>query len=146
MKKTFVTLFLSLTVFATATFATGKTEVDPKILSAFQKEFSLAQNVKWQSNGELFQVSFSLYEQGITAWYNENAELLGTARNILYMQLPLSVIKAMEDRYPNADISSIVEYTSNGDTYYHINIDTKKKKYLLKATPYGSISVVKKIK
>ena len=146
MKKVFVTLFLSVTVFATSAFATGEPGIDPKIVSAFQKEFSFAQNVKWQEKGELIQVTFSLFEHGFVAWYNSKAELVSTARNILYMQLPLSVIRALQEYYAEAELSGIVEFTSDGETYYQIRAEVKKKKYLLKATPYGHISVVKRIK
>jgi hypothetical protein len=51
MKKTFVTLFVFLTIGITVVLADPITNVDPKILSAFQKEFSFAQNVKWEEEG-----------------------------------------------------------------------------------------------
>ena len=146
MKKTFLTLFLSLTVFVTATFASGDPNIDPRILSAFQKEFSFAQNVKWQEKGGLFQVNFSIFEHGFVAWYNSDAELVNTARNILYMQLPLSVIKTLQTQYANADFLGIVEFSNDGETYYQITAEVKKKKYLLKATPSGYISIIKKIR
>jgi len=146
MKKTFVTLFLSLTVFVTSLYAAGDPEIDPKILSAFQKEFSFAQNVQWVDKGELKQVTFSLYDHGFIAWYNENAELVTAARNILYMQLPLSVIQTLQQHYANADLSGIIEITENNETYYQMKAQVKNKKYLLKATPSGSVTVIKKIK
>ena len=146
MKKTFVTLFLSVTVLVSALAAPIDPEVDPKIVSAFQKEFSFAKDVKWQQKGELFQVNFSLYDHGFIAWYNAEAELISTARNILYMQLPLSVIKTLQQNYDGADFSGIVEITRNDQTSYHINAEIKKKKYLLEANSYGNVIMVKKIK
>ena len=56
----------------------------------FKKEFSFAKDVKWEVKGELIQVNFSLNDHGFIAWYNSDAELISTARNLLYMQLPLS--------------------------------------------------------
>ena len=146
MKKTILALFVSLSLFASVAFAREDPNIDPKILSAFQKEFSFAQNVVWQDKGELVQVNFSLHDHGFVAWYNENAELVSTARNILYMQLPLSVIKTLQQNYADASLSGIVEYTHDNETFYHITAEVKKKKFLLKATPYGTISVVKKFK
>jgi len=146
MKKTFVTLFLSLTVLVSAMAATSDPDIDPRIISAFQKEFSFAKDVKWQQKGELAQVNFSLYDHGFVAWYNSEAELVSTARNILYMQLPLSVIKTLQQQYAGAEFSGVVEITRNEQTSYHISAEIKNKKYLLEASPYGNVNIVKRIK
>ena len=146
MKKTFVTLFAFLTIGITAALANPITNVDPKILSAFQKEFSFAKNVKWEVEGNLAQVIFSLNDQGITAWYNSDAELVTTARNILYNQLPISVMRSLDKEYEGADILGITEISRNDETYYQIRADKKSKKFLLKASPSGNIIVLKKIK
>ena len=146
MKKTFVTLFLSLTVFATSLLANEEPGINPKILSAFQKEFSLAQDVKWEDKGELKQVRFSLYGNSFIAWYNDNAELVTTARNLLYMQLPLSVIQTLQRKYANAYFFEIIEITKNNETNYQVKMERKGKKFLLRATPDGDVTISKRIK
>jgi len=146
MKKILLGLSMVLTIGLSATLANEETKVDPKVLSAFQKEFSFAKNVTWGSANELSQVRFSLNDQGFVAWYNADAELISVARNILYMQLPLSVIKSLEERYSKADLSGIVEVTRNNETTYYINAEEKNKKLLLQATPSGGISIVRRIK
>ena len=146
MKKTFVTLFALLTIGITVSLAHRITNVDPKILSAFQKEFSFAKNVKWEEEGNLARVIFSLNDQRITAWYNSDAELVTTARNILYNQLPISVMRSMDKEYDGADILGIVEISRNNETWYQIRADKKSKKLLLKASPSGNITVLKKIR
>jgi len=146
MKKTFVTLFALLTIGITVSLADLITNVDPKILSAFQKEFSFAKNVKWEEEGNLARVIFSLNDQGITAWYNSDAELITTARNILYNQLPISIMRSLDKEYSGADIFGIVEISRNSETYYQIRADKKGKKLLLKANPSGNITVLKRIK
>src|SRR5215203_6816194 len=146
MKKTFVTLLALLTIGITRTLAGPATNVDPKILSAFQKEFSFAKNVKWEEEGNLARVFFSLNDQAITAWYNPNAELVTTARNILYSQLPISVMRSLDKEYSGADIRVITEISRNDETYYQIQAARQGKKFLLKANPSGNIIVLKKIK
>ena len=146
MKKIFLTVITILSIGAFTAFASNGPEVDPQIVSKFKKEFSFAENVKWSSVGEFTQVSFSLNDQGFVAWYNADAELVSTARNIVYMQLPLSVIKSLEQDFSNAGISGILEITKDNETYYQMQADQKNKKYLLKATPAGNITVIKKIK
>ena len=146
MKKTFLSLLTFLMIGITAAMASESSDVDPKILSAFQKEFSFAKNAKWEVKGKLTQVNFLLNDQGVTAWYNSDAELVTTARNILYNQLPISIIRALEKEYAGADFSGLTEVNRNNETYYQIRADGKSKKYLLKASPSGNIIVLKKIK
>jgi len=146
MKKTFLTLFVFWIISITAMMASERADVDPKILSAFQKEFSFATNAKWDVKGNLTQVNFLLNDQGVTAWYNSDAELVITARNILYNLLPISVTRALEKEYTGADFSGITEVNRNNETYYQIRADGKNKSFLLKASPSGSISVLKKIR
>ena len=130
MKKIFVVLFAFLTIGA-ASFANEKHSIDPGILSAFQKEFSFAKDVKWEMKGAFAQVNFSLNDHGFVAWYNVNAELVSTARNLLYMQLPLSVIRSLEKNYSDASFSGIIEVTRNNETFYQLQAEKKNKKFLL---------------
>ncbi len=146
MKKTFVTLFALLAIGITGTIAEPGTPVDPKILSAFQKEFSFAKNVSWQEEGPLSRVSFVINDQGVSAWYNSNAELVTTARNILYNQLPISVMRSLDKEYEGADIFGITEINRNDETYYQLKAEKRGKKFLLKANPSGTIVVLKRIK
>jgi len=146
MKKTFVTLFTLFTIGITVSLAASGSNVDPKILSAFQKEFSFAKNVKWEEEGNLTRVNFSLNDQGIIAWYNSDGQLITTARNILYHQLPISVMRSLDKEYAGAGIFGIVEISRNEETWYQIQAEKKGKKYLLKANPSGNITWLKNIK
>lgn len=146
MKKIIVTLFAFLTIGIAGSIANEEPDVDPKILSAFQKEFSFAQNVKWQIKGEFAQVNFSVNDQGFIAWYNTNAELVGTARNILYMHLPLSVIRTLEKEFADASFFGCVEITRDDETFYQVQAERKSKKFLLQVSPGGNVMMVKRIK
>lgn len=146
MKKIIVTLFAFLTIGIAASMANEQPDVDPKILSAFQKEFSFAQNVKWQIKGKFAQVNFSVNDHGFIAWYNSDAQLVSTARNILYMQLPLSVIMTLEKEFTDASLYGFVEITRDDETLYQIQAERKNKKLLLQISPGGNVLMVKRIK
>ena len=146
MKKIILTLFAFLTIGIAASMANEEPDVDPKILSAFQKEFSFAQNVKWQIKGAFTQVNFSVNDHRFIAWYNSDAQLVSTARNILYMQLPLSVIMTLEKDFTNASLSGFVEITRDDETLYQIQAERKNKKLLLQISPGGNVMMVKRIK
>jgi hypothetical protein len=146
MKKMILAMSAMLTVGLSAALAGEKTNPDPRVLSAFKKEFSFAQNVKWETTGNIYTARFSLNDQGFIAYFTEEGELISTARNILYMHLPLSVIKTLQERYTSADLSGLVEINKDGETSYYMQAEEKQKKLLLQAWPSGSIHVIKKIK
>ena len=145
MKKILVTIAI-IAGGLSATFAAGNSVIDPKIVSAFEKEFSFAKNAKWEAKEDLTQVSFLLNDQAVTAWYNSEAELVMTARNILYAQLPIPVMKALDKKYPGADLFGMIEVIRNNEVHYQVTAETKKKTLVLKVTPTGNIEVKKRIK
>jgi hypothetical protein len=146
MKKLLLALSMILTIGLSATPANDETKVDPRVISAFQKEFWFAKNANWDVSEGYTRVRFSLNDQGFIAWYNTDAELVRTARNILYMQLPLSVIKSLEEKFGNADLLEITEVTKDNITSYYLQVEENNKKYSLEASPSGSITIIKKTK
>lgn len=138
---------VAIAVFALSSIsASGNAPIDPKIISAFEKEFSFAKSVKWEVKRDLVQVSFVVNDQAVTAWYNSDAALVTIARNILYAQLPISVIKALNKNYADAGLFGIMEIIHNNEVHYQLTAETKKKTLLLKVTPTGNISIKKRIK
>ena len=146
MKKLLLALSMILTIALSATPVYENPKIDPKVISAFQKEFSFAKNASWETSDGISQVRFSINDQSFIAWYNEDAELVRTARNILYMQLPLSVIKVLEEKFADADISEITEVTKETITTYYVQAEDKNKKYFLEVSPSGNITIIKRIK
>jgi hypothetical protein len=144
MKKILVTI--AIVSLCLPTLAAGHSTIDPKIISAFEKEFSFAKNVKWETKQDLAQVNFLLNEQAVTAWYNSDAVLVTIARNLLYGQLPISVIKVLDKNYPDAALFGILEIIHNNEVQYQVTAETKKKTLLLKVTPSGNITIKKRIK
>lgn len=144
MKKILVTI--AIISLGLTTLAAGHSSIDPKIISAFEKEFSFAKNVRWEIKQDLAQVNFLLNEQAVTAWYNSDAVLVTIARNLLYGQLPISVIKVLDKNYPDAALFGILEIIHNNEVQYQLTAETKKKTLLLKVTPAGNITIKKRIK
>lgn len=145
MKKILVTIAI-VVVGLSSTFASENSIIDPRIISAFEKDFSFAKNVKWEAKKDLAQVSFLLNDQAVTAWYNSDAVLITMARNLLYGQLPISVIKALDQKYPDAALFGVIEIIHNNEVQYQVTAETKRKTLLLKVTPSGNITIKKRIK
>jgi hypothetical protein len=87
-----------------------------------------------------------LNEQAVTAWYNSDAVLVTIARNILYAQLPISVINALQKNYPEAALYGIIEVIRNNEIHYQVTAERKNKILVLNITPAGGISIKKRIK
>ena len=145
MKKIIVTLAI-IVLGVSITSAAENPSIDPRVISRFEKDFSFATNIKWQTKEDLFQVSFLVNDQSVTAWYNSDAELVIIARTIIYNQLPITVTKALEKNYTEADFYNIVEVTHKGELHYQVTAETKKKTLVLRITPAGSIEIRKRIK
>ena len=146
MKKIILAMSLMLAISLPSALAIDEKEVDPRVLATFKMEFSSARDVQWNVNADHTTAKFSLYDQGFTAYFTNEGELIGTARNILYVQLPLSVIKEIENSFAKAEITSVTEFTLNGETSYYLHATQKGKKLLLQAFSSGQVSIVKKIK
>jgi hypothetical protein len=145
MKKFIIGLAAVLTLISTTAFA-GKNEKINPALPVFQKEFKGASDVRWQEGKDAIKAAFVLNDFRVEAYFSFTGELLGTARNVLFNQLPLAVVKEINNRFETAPIYEITEYNTGSDTFYYMTVELTNKKLKIKATSGGDISVIKRIK
>ncbi len=144
MKRSIIVFSAILSVI-TATAFVGSKGGNPAE-ATFQKEFSGATDVRWNEGKDVISATFVLSDSRIIAYFTTEGELLGTARNVLFNQLPLAVIKEINNRYGNAPIFDIVEYTSGTDPFYGMMVDTPTKRLKLKISAEGEVTVQQKEK
>jgi len=140
MKRSIIVFSAILSVITATAFVGARPGGNPAE-ATFQKEFSGATNVKWNEGKEIISVSFVLSDSRILAYFTTEGELIGTERNVLFNQLPLAVIKEINNRYGNAPIFDIVEYTSGTETFYSMGVDTPTKHLKLKISAEGDVTV-----
>jgi hypothetical protein len=145
MKKSIIVFSAILTVITATAFVGAKPGGNPAE-ATFQKEFNGATNVKWTEGKDVISASFILSDSRIIAYFSSDGELLGTARNVLFNQLPLAVVKEINNHFGDAPISDIIEYTSGLATYYGMYVDTPTKHLKVKITSEGDVTVEKKTK
>ena len=145
MKK-FVIAFASVVTFISASAFSGKDPGTNPALATFESIFRGALDVKWSENSEVISASFVLGETRTVAYFNRSGELLGTARNILFNQLPLSVITEINKRFGSSSVYNIIEYTAGDATFYSMTAVLPTKEVNLKATSSGEITVEGKVK
>jgi len=146
MKKFFIAVSILLTVGCSVSYAAGKDKINPKAVAVLQKEFAGAKNVEWSDKKEFLKAAFILNDSRVEAYFSSEGELIGTARNLLFNQLPLAVIKQVDRRFGSATVYEIVEYCFNDETVYSMTVETLSKKLKIKSTLSGGVWVEKKIK
>jgi hypothetical protein len=145
MKRSIIVFAAILTVISTTAFVGAKPGGNPAE-ATFQKEFNGATNVQWKEGKDIISASFVLSDSRIIAYFTTDGELIGTERNVLFNQLPLAVVKEINNRYGNAPISDIVEFTAGLETYYGMYVDTPTKHLKIKVTSEGDVTVQQKTK
>lgn len=145
MKK-FIIAFAAAGLLISASAFAGTKNGDNPALVTFQNEFKGALDVKWTEEKDIISASFVLGNTRAIAYFNTSGELLGTARNILFNQLPLVVITEINKRYETASMYDITEYTTGSETFYSMTVDLPTKSLKLRISSLGDISVVGKTK
>ena len=145
MKKIFIAVAVLFTVGCSVPRATWKGDrINPKILAVFQKEFVSADDVSWDISGNISKANFVYNNVRTEAYYNDDAELVGTVRSILFAELPLTVMKRVDQRFGSIPVYDVVEYSSDGETIYSMIAERASKKIKITATLAGEVWVEKK--
>ena len=111
----------------------GSEEVDARVLGAFKKEFATAKDITWTLAVNYYQASFVYNEQHITAYYNTEGELLGVARFISPVDLPLALQADLKKNYQPYWISNLFEAATSEGTTYYITIEDADQSIVLKS-------------
>jgi hypothetical protein len=144
----------SLFVLLAVVFATGlgpafanEVKIDPRVENVFARQFTGAENVKWHKlDGGYQRVIFTLNGINAEAFYNEEAEWMGSVRNLFYNQLPLLVMQTVSNKFTDAVIVTVKEITTGDGTQYKIVLEQKDKKYSLRLNSLGNILEKERIK
>jgi hypothetical protein len=136
-------VFVLLTSISSA-FANGKEEVNDRIIKSFEKEFAGAQNVQWATTKDFVKVTFTLNEQVVYAFYEQNGNLLGVTRNIVSSQLPINLLTDLKKNYSTHWITDLFEMASNNDNVYYVTLENGDQKLVLKSSGTAGWEVFKK--
>lgn len=146
MKRIILSAAMILTIGTIVAFANEEPASESKVQETFKKEFSGAQHVKWQKEGVYTKATFVLGGTSAVALFDSDGELLGSMRDLLYNQLPLSVITSLEKRFANPTTIEIREIINAEGTRYRITLEGNDKTYKVSVFPDGSIDDVIKQK
>ena len=146
MKKIFVSLSFIVTLGLTTVRATDNFDVNSKIKESFKKEFAGATLIKWEKDKDFQRATFVLYDHLVIAYFNTDGELLGSARNVFFYEVPMAVIKSIGENFAGINPIEVLEVSNTEGTFYRITIEKQSKRYHIKASADGNILEVFKIK
>lgn len=123
-------------------------EVNQKVLTSFKKDFNTAVNVQWKSFDAdgLYEAMFTYNREQVIAYYNEEGELVNTARYICKANLPILVSKQIEEKYADYLYRTVIECNNNKEITYLITLVGTQKSLIISASPAGNLNVLKKFK
>jgi hypothetical protein len=147
MKHRILTLALLLSLSISNIFAnTNEEVVNAKAANSFKKEFTQAQDVKWENSKQYVKATFKMNDQVMIAYYSNAGELLGITRNLTTSQLPINLMTDIKKNHKNAWITDLFEITANDETNYYVTLEDADQTVVLKSTGSYGWSTFKKEK
>lgn len=145
MKKMF---FAALILVAAATqplMAAGGTDVKREVRLAFEKEFSAAQAVNWESlpGKSIYHATFTINNERLHAYYDADGQLLVTGREVKPESLPLLITRSLGEQYGTYEVSDVVELNNGLETSYVFKVRQSKKDIYVQGYTDGTVTKLK---
>lgn len=111
----------------------GEGEVSKRVLDAFKSEFNTAQEVTWTSGSNYYKAEFSMNGQRVFAYYSTSGDLLGLARHISTLQLPVHLLSELKKDYSVYWVSDLFEVSNEEGTRYYVTLENADTKMMLES-------------
>ena len=133
MKKKILMLMAAFILIANILFAnTPKNPIPESVISEFGRSFSGAKEVYWEGLGNYYKATFSQNGKELYVFYTDNAEFVGSAKNILSDKLPALLQTSIKNKYPGYWITDLTQYSVVDKTRFLVTIENAAQKIVLK--------------
>ena len=133
MKKRILTLVTAFVLIANITFAnTGKSSVPESVTYAFNQSFSHAKMIGWDDYGNYYKATFMQRGKTMYAFYSDEAQFMGIAKNVLSDQLPVLLQAGIKNNFQGYWITDLVNYQVDGKNGFLVTIENADEKIVLK--------------
>lgn len=146
MKKSILMWAMMFTMGLSTVFANNEKTISQKAVSSFKKDFTNAQDVKWESTKDYAKATFKLNDQVMFAYYSQTGDLMGITRNILSTQLPISLLSNLKKNYSSYWITDLFEISSSNEASYYVTVQNGDQTLVLKSSGITGWEVYKKEK
>ncbi len=101
-----------------------KSQVPSVIINNFKKEFTKANDVEWERQGDLYNVDFEIgWFTDYEAWYNASGKLVKHTQEISKSDLPKAVINAIKTQYKEYSIDDVKKIIEDGVETYKVELE-----------------------
>jgi hypothetical protein len=133
MKKKIIMLAAAFVLVTNVIFANSdKARIPESVASAFTSTFAHVRDVRWENFGNYFKASFIQKGKTMYAFYSDNAEFMGVAKNILSDGLPGMLQAEIKSKYPGYWITDLAKYQVGDKNGFLITLENADKKIVLK--------------
>ena len=98
------------------------------VTASFRKDFKQAELLSTDAGKDYTKITFKINGAILSAFYNENGELLAVTHNILPTDSPINLLMQIKRDHADCWITDCFEFDANGSASYFItleNADTK---------------------
>jgi hypothetical protein len=134
MKKKIFTVTAAILFTFSAAFARDIKPVPDAIVSELQQEFKNASNVTWKTTPTFYKAAFTVGNNPLEAFYSYEGRLIGVSRKITVDQLPLGLIKKVNEKGAATEITDLFELLTDRGTEYFIRYGTGKGQKTFKSS------------
>lgn len=133
-----------LMTFSAGVFAEQHFTVSDKLLTAFQKTFPDAIEVKWAEQPTGYMVSFKQHDILNKVLYDKDGSFVGSFRYYTEKSLPVTIIFRLQKDYPGKSVFGVTEVTNENGTTYYIKLQDDKNWYTIFSDSAGNLEKIEK--
>ena len=128
MKRKIITLAVAFVLIANSMFAGAVKSMVPESVSyAFNQGFAHAKLIHWDSFGTYFKATFMQKGQTMYAFYSDNADFMGVAKNVLSDNLPTTLLSEIKTKFQGYWITDLANYEVGVKTDSLLRLNTPMK-------------------
>jgi hypothetical protein len=133
MKRTFaITAALLLTLGVATSFAANTID-NGSVNASFRKDFKQAELLSSDAGRNYTKFTFKMNGAILSAFYNENGELLALTHNIKSSELPINLLLQIKRDHADSWITDCFELDANGTASYYITLENANTKLTLRS-------------
>ncbi len=144
MKK--VSLVVAALAFICLSFTTAPSDVNQKVLSAFNNTFKHANDVVWYEYTDFYQVRFINDKIDTRVKYDMQGNILETVRYYFGDELPSMIKSKLQNKYAGKSVFGVTEVTNDQELIYYIVMEDATHWITVKSDYFGNMSVYEKYK
>jgi len=148
MKKRILLLSIVLTSFTAFSFAAdAPTAISKNVISSFNKQFSNARDIQWESQTNFVKAQFTMNDMVLYAYFNKTGDLIAVTRFISTSQLPLSLLTSLKKQTMSGYwMTDLFEIENESGTSYYATFESADQTVILKSDGISNWGTFEKVK